>query len=256
MVHKSINPSFDTIELPIENLTAIQTTRLHPIENKSELVGFNQFNLGTHVGDVCSNVLENRQTLERFLPENSSIQWLNQIHGNEVTIVERVSQSPITADAAITRRKNVAIAVMTADCLPIILASKYGNEIAVIHGGWKPLAKGIISSTLTEMNSPADELIAWLGPCIGPTNFEVGSEVFKTFCSYDAALAEAFTHSNEFPQEKYYGSLHKLASKLLSNEGVLSQLSLPNCTVAMNQRYYSYRKEKTTGRMATLACLQ
>ncbi|WP_448549099.1 peptidoglycan editing factor PgeF [Thalassotalea fusca] len=255
MARQAINKAFDSVELPVDGVLAIQTTRLHPVNLNQANAKFGQFNLGVHVGDNKTSVMANRQVLQQFLPKGAQIQWLEQVHGDDVTIVEQVSNQAIVADAAVTTTRNIALAVMTADCLPIILADKNGHEVAVIHGGWKPLVKGIIQSTIENMKSSPSDIHAWLGPCIGANSFEVGAEVRENFIAIGAYLSSAFVSVESAQSEKYLGDLPKIAITILNQSGISNIVHSNSCTVAMNERYYSYRKEQVTGRMATIVCL-
>ena len=195
MITKS-SDNLNVINWPTPHVLAFSTTRLFPTETMqrfpketayqinhadSHSSEFDYFNLGDHVGDCAINVANNRNTLLRLLTNDTKIQWFEQVHGDSVAYIDKVSDTAIVADAAITREKNIALSIMTADCLPILLADKNGNEIAAIHAGWRPLAKNIIKKTINQMQTPTDELIAWLGPCIGRQSFEVGTEVRQEF---------------------------------------------------------------------------
>lgn len=257
---------------------AIQTTRLSPVQNSEEKTEdnifnnekftFGGFNLGLHVGDNEETVIKNRNTLKNLIRELSSsksntlgtkevshveIQWLEQVHGNYVTTVWTVKESPVTADACITRKKNIALAIMTADCLPILLTHKDGTEIAAIHGGWRPLASNIIEKTLNKMHSKSAEVIAWLGPCIGHKAFEVGNEVKAAFIQQNPAFEVAFI---EQENGKHLADLHKIARLQLEDIGVSVIGNLAECTLSNTDKYYSYRKDNITGRMASVICRQ
>jgi len=246
------NTSPDSITLKGKVL-ALQTSRVSPIEKSADANSpYQGFNLGLHVGDAPELVNQNRQYLETLLPEQTKIQWLEQVHGNEVVNITQVSQQPITADAAITHKKGVCLAVMTADCLPILLSAKQGGEVAVIHGGWRPLAANIITNTLNKMNVPAAELLAWLGPCIGNTAFEVGEEVREVFVNQNPTLSQAFTAKGD---GKFLADLAMIAQIQLEQLGVKQIKVQSECTFLNSDKYYSYRKNATTGRMASLICL-
>lgn len=255
-------PSF----LPDNQILALQTTRL-PSDLTSvlttqkltdEVSPFSYFNLGLHVGDNENRVLGNRQRLNRFIDEqlsqpikSTNIQWLNQVHGNEVIEVSTVNQNAINADASITREKNIALAIMTADCLPILLSHNKGTEVAAIHGGWRPLATNIIAKTVGKMQSAPSDLIAWLGPCIGKTSFEVGVEVKDQFISLNKRFSQCFVEQHN---GKYLADLHQIASIQLQALGVNEISTLQACTFLRTDKYYSYRKDKITGRMASIIC--
>ncbi len=236
-----------------EKVLAIQTTRIAPNSSSDELTSpYQGFNLGLHVGDCEKQVTSNRQSLQYLLPHNTKIQWLEQVHGNGVTQILQVSENAIVADAAVTDKKNICLAIMTADCLPILLVSKLGDEIAAIHGGWRPLAANIIANTLDKMKAPVEDIFAWLGPCISKRAFEVGSEVKAAFVQHDECFNSAFT---EKANGKYLADLHKIAILQLKNLGIDQISALPECTYSRANKYYSYRKNAITGRMATLICL-
>ncbi len=256
MVLKNTNPAFKYVDWPVQNALAFTTSRLHPNsarQNISFTSPYDHFNLGTHVGESKAQTLANRTALIDFLPNVSSkptsIQWLNQVHGNEVLTIETVSADALTADAMVTREKNIALAVMTADCLPILLSSENGDEIAAIHGGWRPLAQNIIKNTLAKMQCENKFVHAWLGPCIGASVFEVGVEVKQTFVEQNQNFALAFIQHNH---DKYLANLHQIATLQLQQLGVSNIKSLAECTFSNPQRYYSYRRENITGRMASI----
>ena len=235
-----------------EKILAIQTTRVSPNGFSGEQASpYQAFNLGLHVGDSVQQVEYNRNYLQELLPQNAKIQWLEQVHGNEVAEILQVSKQTIIADAAVTVKKNTCLAIMTADCLPILLVSKSGDEIAAIHGGWRPLAANIISNTLDKMKTPAADVFAWLGPCISKSYFEVGGEVKAMFVREHECFDSAFTAKTN---GKYLADLHKIAKLQLERLGINQISTLPDCTYS-NDKYYSYRKDSITGRMATLLCI-
>ncbi len=251
---------------PVCNVQAIQTTRLHPEllrKNQTEKVNsdlcFQFFNLGTHVGDNFQSVVAHRQTVQQLFSDTAQIQWLEQVHGTDVFTVNQRNKLDVTlnapprADAIVTREKNVALAIMTADCLPILLSTKSGEVIAAIHGGWRSLAGGIIKQTLLRMKVPPKSVYAWLGPCIGENAFEVGQEVKRAFIEQSIQFEKAFIESSVI-NNKYLANLQKIAQIQLQQLGIEKIYALPECTYSNTQKYYSYRKEIKTGRMATLIC--
>ncbi len=244
--NRKINHNLDTIN---ESATYLDE---HPSE-------FDFFNLGLHVGDCPISVEHNRNVLLSYLPNDSNIQWLEQVHGNHVAFVDKHNIKPIIADAIITRNKKVALAIMTADCLPILLADKSGNEIAAIHGGWRPLAKDIIKATIDKMKTPADEIFAWLGPCIGAKMFEVGREVKEQFIDNSRQFSAAFTSltvdNTTEHSIKFLADLTMIARLQLADLGV-ENISITNaCTFTQSKQYYSYRRDGKTGRMASIIAL-
>ncbi|WP_259366445.1 MULTISPECIES: peptidoglycan editing factor PgeF [unclassified Colwellia] len=260
----TIYNSLYNIEWPVLNVLAFTTTRLHPQKkslssNHSYSSVYGQFNLGEHVGDDLVNVNKNRASLLAYLPLNTKIQWLEQVHGNKVVTIESYSKTPLVADAIITRQKNIALAVMTADCLPILLTAIDGSEIAAIHGGWKPLAKNIITNTVNNMKTDNENIIAWLGPCIGEYAFEVGQEVKCAFESQSEKFVSAFTAINEplaleKHKGKYLANLAMIARIQLNTLGINKVHHLNHCTYSNEQQYYSYRRDTITGRMVSIIC--
>jgi YfiH family protein len=239
-----------------DKVLAMQTSRLSPDNISVELgennTAYKNCNLGLHVGDCAKRVERNRRCLQELLPSKTSIQWLEQVHGNSVVEISSVTKQTIIADAMVTRVKNIALAIMTADCLPILLISNQGNEIAAIHGGWRPLAANIITNTVNKMHTTADEIYAWLGPCIGKKAFEVGSEVQMAFVEQGSIFSQAFSKQEN---GKYLADLHEIATLQLHKLGITQISRLSECTYSEPEKYYSYRKESTTGRMATVITL-
>jgi len=271
---KTTNSAIEFVQWPssfflTEKVVAIQTTRF-PVEQhlnteKKDNSSYQAFNLGLHVGDNAKKVESNRRSLQTLLPKNTPIQWLEQVHGDHVTEIDQVSDHAIVADAAVTRKKNVCLAIMTADCLPILLISKTGDEIAAIHGGWRSLASGIIKNTINKMDTNAAELYAWLGPCIGQSAFEVGGEVKDAFVNLDntfdsAFIAQKTTKKITQKKGKYLADLQKIAMLQLQQLGVININALTDCTFSNTDKYYSHRKSSqsnsSTGRMVSLICLK
>ncbi|MEQ3527777.1 peptidoglycan editing factor PgeF [Pseudoalteromonas sp. XMcav11-Q] len=207
---------------------------------------YDSFNLAFHVGDNAEQVAENRRILHGYVA--NPIVWLEQVHGAEVVVVDEQFEIAQVhqADALYTRLRQTPLAIMTADCLPILLASKDGEEVAAIHGGWKPLAAGIISQTLAKFNCAPEEICVWFGPAIGPSAFEVGEDVVQAF---EAQRNTAFVAKKD---GKYLADIFELAQSLLCEQGVKNFYGDKHCTVTMSEQYFSYRRDKTTGRMATL----
>ena len=206
------------------------------------------FNLGDHVGDDARAVAENRRHLqvEARLPAEPS--WLAQVHGTTVADLDRLgSQAP--ADAAVARGAGRVCAILTADCLPIVLATESGDRVAAAHAGWRGLAAGVIETTVRVLQAPGTDLFAWLGPAIGPRHFEVGVEVREAFLKVDPAAAEAFEPN---ARGRFMADLPRLARRRLENLGVTRIYGGGECTFAQADRYYSHRREGITGRQATL----
>jgi len=218
---------------------------------------FNSLNLAQHVGDKADDIISNRTQLA--LSENSSPQqwqWLEQSHSTTIIEVDKVQSQALPADAAFTRQQNTVCTVMTADCLPILLCDAQGTRVAAIHAGWRGLANGIISNSINAFCNQiptikSQAIYAWLGPAIGPDHFEVGADVREAFVNdtdtgqLNAAAFEAQANN------KYKADIYQLASIALNSCGVHSIYGGGFCTVSESERFYSYRREAQTGRMAS-----
>ncbi len=234
--------SFLTPDWPAPaNVHALVTTRSGGVS----LAPWESFNLGDHVGDDPSAVAKNRRCLRKHLPGEPL--WLKQVHG--VTCIDAQRASTNEADAAFTRSANVVCAVLTADCVPILLCDTAGSVVAAVHAGWRGLAAGVIETTVHSMNAPGEQLMAWLGPAIGPENFEVGGEVRDAFITHDALAASAFAQRSN---GRWLCDIYQLARQRLAALGVCRIASADFCTVRDAERFYSYRRDGVTGRMASL----
>ncbi|WP_286266502.1 peptidoglycan editing factor PgeF [Thalassotalea atypica] len=255
----NINCAIHWVNWPVDSVLAFTTTQNSPFSaqskerNLASTSPYGQFNLGLHVNDNEIEVIERQAKVEKELLQGRKIQWLEQVHGNNVVHVETHHTTHITADAAITKNTAVALAVMTADCLPILLTDKKGKEIAAIHAGWRPLVKNIIAKTVNEMETKPADILCWLGPCIGQQAFEVGVEVKQAFISLDNELSEQFTPTVE---GKCFANLQGIAKYLLEKLGVVHISSLDECTYQNRDKYYSYRRDNITGRMASIIAIQ
>lgn len=210
-------------------------------------------NLGVHVGDAVDNVQRNRAQLRRHLPAEPA--WLTQVHGTTVLDAAQVHDAP-EADASFTTQRGVVCAIMTADCLPVLFADAAGRVVGTAHAGWRGLAGGILENTVAAMRAAgAENLHAWLGPAIGPAQFEVGEDVLQAFAAKDAAMRTAFKPIAGRPG-KYLADIYQLARQTLANVGVLAVTGGNFCTVSEPQRFYSYRRDGVTGRMAALIWLK
>lgn len=207
------------------------------------------FNIAYHVNDDPINVTTNRDLLHEQLP-NSAV-WLAQIHSNKVVKISSNTDLNIVeqADALFTKERNTPLAVMTADCLPILLTDEKGSQVAAIHGGWRGLAGGIIDNTVACFDCDPVKIKAWLGPAIGPENFEVGQDVIDAFSKLGINHLSGFK-----PQKngKFLADIFFLAKILLNKSGVLEVSTEQQCTFSEPELFYSYRREAKTGRMATL----
>jgi YfiH family protein len=210
-------------------------------------------NLGRNGGDEPAVLAANRRRLNAFLPATPV--WLDQVHGTAVATLDRMPErdapAPI-ADGAVTRERGIVCAVLTADCLPVLFAERQGNAVGIAHAGWRGLAAGIIESTLAamrELGAQPRNLVAWLGPGIGPEAFEVGDEVRAAFCDCDPAAASCF--APHWPG-KWTADLAGLARRRLAAAGVSHVSGGDYCTYRDGARFFSYRRERATGRMAAL----
>ena len=209
---------------------------------------YGEFNLGDHVGDDPRAVAENRRRLKAWAGLPAEPSWLGQVHGTTVVDLDQPGALG-SADAAVAKRKGRVCAILTADCLPIVLTTDLGDRVAAAHAGWRGLALGVIEATVRAMDTRADRLLVWLGPAIGPRHFEVGAEVREAFVNADAKAAMAFTPN---PRGRFMADLPRLARLRLENLGVSRIYGGGECTFARTDRYYSYRRDGTTGRQATL----
>ena len=208
-------------------------------------------NLGKGAGDADEAVDENRRRLRAFLPGDP--RWLRQVHGTAVAVhgAQR-DPGPVIADAAVTRKRGVVCAVMTADCLPVLFADRRGNVVGVAHAGWRGLAAGVLERTVAEMKSlGADDLVAWLGPAIGPGAFEVGADVLEAFASVPRFSA----HFVIGAPGKWHADLYGLARQKLAECGVGTVGGGGFCTRTDAARFYSWRRDRQGGRMAALIWL-
>ncbi len=210
---------------------------------------FAGLNLSLRVGDDPGCVVRNRAILRACLPSDPA--WMKQVHG--VAVADPDSAAADTeADAAVTRRAGRVCVVTTADCLPVLLSDRDGVVVGIAHAGWRGLASGVIESTLRAMDAPPAKLIAFIGPGIGPRRYEVGEEVRRAFVTRDAEAAAAFSPGAE---GKYFADLYALARARLSAAGVAAVFGGGYCT-AGEDRFFSFRRDRTTGRMASLIWLE
>jgi YfiH family protein len=213
-------------------------------------VPWDSFNLGDHVGDAPERVATNRGQLRQLLPAEPS--WLQQVHGNVVVDAEKCPSS-MAADASFARRPGVVCAVMTADCLPVLFCDRAGTVVAAAHAGWRGLQAGVLEQTVASMAVPPSEIMAWLGPAIGPACFEVGDEVKAAFLGVSAQSDIAFVARKS---GKWLADIYELARQRLNRCGVMAVSGGGFCTVSEKSRYFSYRRDGITGRMASLIWLE
>lgn len=219
---------------------------------------YDSFNLGAHVGDATNLVAQNRSSLAEVLPAGSQIQWLQQVHGKDV--VEALGAGfEASADACFSRRQGVACAVLTADCLPVLLCSERSDVVAAAHGGWRGLCNGVLEAVVSRLQTDPGQIMAWLGPAIGPRAFEVGPEVREQFLAgagpQRADLSACFTPSAG-REGHFFADLYALARQRLAALGVRRVYGGGECTYSDSRQYFSYRRDGQTGRMATLILLK
>jgi YfiH family protein len=226
-------------------------------------------NLGAHVGDDATAVAGNRRALRDAARLPAEPVWLEQVHGTHVRDLD--SQIPVgstgaaspggpagPADAAVTRQPGRVCAVLTADCLPVLLASDAGDRVGAAHAGWRGLAAGVIEATVGALGAPPRQLLAWLGPAIGPRHFEVGAEVREEFLRRAAAGDTAADDAAFVPNARgrYTADLYALARHRLRRLGVERIYGGGECTYADDARYFSHRRDGRSGRQATLIWLE
>ncbi len=204
------------------------------------------FNLGLRAGDDPQAVAENRARLRGLLPQEPK--WLRQVHG-AVAVDADMTTDATEADASVARRAGTVCAVMVADCVPVLFADRAGTHVAIAHAGWRGIAGGVIENTVRKLGLAPGELLAYLGPGIGPRAFEVGTDVRDAFLARDARAAAAFTPHTA---GKWLADLYLLARQRLQGAGVDRIHGGGLCTYSDAARFYSYRRDKVTGRMAAL----
>lgn len=251
--------ALDWPELPA-NVGALSTLRaggvsLTPYDDGCAGGGLN---LGVHVGDRAEDVRENRRRLELLLPGRPA--WLTQVHGcavldaGVVTCAVETAVAP-EADASFTTARGAVCAILTADCLPVLLCDAGGAVVGAAHAGWRGLAGGVLGRTVAAMRAAgAGEILAWLGPAIGPRRFEVGAEVLAAFQAGAADPLQVDAAFAPHPRQagKYLADIYALARLALRRDGVLRVAGGQHCTVSEAAHFYSYRRDGVTGRQASL----
>ncbi len=233
-----------------ENVRAIQTTRAGGVS----VAPYDTLNLGMHVEDNPLNVARNRQLLNAYVPTEPV--WLNQVHG--ITVIDAGATSCVPdADAAFSKSRGAVCAVMTADCLPLLFCNRQGTVVAATHAGWRGLCDGAIEATIDAMQVPPDSLMAWLGPAIGPQAFEVGEDVRQEFIAQQSEARDAFVPVGD---GKCLGNMYMLAQLRLGRKGVTEiyggGIDQDFCTYTDASRFFSFRRDGKTGRMASLIWLE
>ena len=229
-----------------QGVTALTTTRPGGVSRGS----FASMNLAAHVGDDAGAVTANRQALRAALELPAEPLWLSQVHGTGVVDAgDGTGDAAPQADASISRVPGKACAVLTADCLPVLLASRDGGAVAAAHAGWRGLAAGVVEAVVARLGIPPDTLLAWLGPAISQPAFEVGDEVRAAFVADDPEAAAAFVPN---AAGRWQADLYALARRRLSVAGVGAVYGGGECTYRDADRFFSYRREARCGRMASI----
>ncbi len=220
-------------------------------------VPYGSLNLAEHVGDAHDCVATNRARLRSALALPEQFVWLNQIHGTRIVSTtealnfKRATSRCIDADGIWCDQSNIVCAVLTADCLPLVIASRSGEQFACVHVGWKGLAQGIVEQSVARLQQqePTNTLWAWAGPCIGPSAFEVGGEVRAALQGSESAWRPSRVVNGE---QKWLCNLYQIVGERLEGLGVTEYAHADACTYKQSEQYFSYRRDGVTGRQATL----
>ncbi|MDU6926656.1 purine nucleoside phosphorylase YfiH [Franconibacter helveticus] len=212
---------------------------------------WNSLNLGAHCGDDLAHVEENRNRVYAAANFPSKPVWLEQVHGKTVLKLNGEPYASKRADASYSNTASAVCAVMTADCLPVLFCNKSGTEVAAAHAGWRGLCEGVLEETVACFQDEPQNIMAWLGPAIGPQAFEVGPEVREAFMEKDAQAESAFRPV----AGKYMADIYQLARQRLANVGVQHVYGGDRCTFTEEHDFFSYRRDRTTGRMASFIWL-
>lgn len=224
------------------NISALSTTRLPGFS----IAPYDENNLALHVGDLTPHVMKNRQQIKELLQLPNEPVWLEQTHSTTCIIAEKDNHR--NADAIVTRSADHPLVILTADCIPITLCNQQGDEIAAIHAGWKGLYRGIIENTLAMMQSPPQDVLAWIGPSICQKCYATGEEVYKDFTNKYPQSQSAF----EQIKGQWFADLPKIAELVLNLLGVNKVYQSNLCTFELKDEFYSYRRTAQTGRIGTL----
>jgi len=227
-----------------DTVKAISSTR----QGGFSLPPYDGLNLGDHVGDNIDSVNKNRDWLANSAGLPQSPLWLKQVHGTDVSFASNWQEGD-EADAIISHRANQVCPIMTADCLPLLLCNQQGDCVAAIHAGWRSLAAGIIEKTVSHFNCPTQDIMAWLGPAIGPDQFEVGTDVLTKFTQHSTIADLAFQQTDA---EHYLADIVLLAKQRLNAVGINAIYGGDRCTVSDPSHFFSYRRDGITGRMASM----
>lgn len=231
---------------------SLVTTRLGGISPEP----WRSFNLGVNTEDSWQNIQANRALLSNHLPSGLKVQWLKQVHGsNYFTADAETSAILPTADICYSSSSGVACAVLTADCLPILISNSEGTEVAAVHAGWRGLVDGVLARALASFSSPAKDLSIWIGPAISLDAFEVGREVVEAMLQaelFKADELDSLSKQHQTDLNKIYLDLYGIARNKLLSLGVEHISGGQYCSYFDAERFYSYRRDGETGRMASL----
>ncbi|MGR5232112.1 peptidoglycan editing factor PgeF [Vibrio rotiferianus] len=230
-----------------KNVKAFASTRVGGFS----IAPYQGLNLGAHVGDDSSIVEKNRDWLAQLANMPSAPIWLNQTHSTVVAQASVPTTQVLDADGVFTSSSNVVCSAMTADCLPVLLTNTQGTQVSAVHAGWRGLANGIVENALELFSG---EVIAWLGPAIGPIAFEVGEDVLQAFMDFDPQAYQAFTPRNV--EGKWLADMSKLATQRLNRAGVTKVFDSGLCTFQNKEDFFSYRRDGVTGRQATFIWIE
>ncbi len=231
-----------------EGVGACSSTRIGGVSQPP----YDSLNLGAHCGDNPEHVEENRRRLFAAGGLPSKPVWLEQVHGTAVLPLTGGPYPSKRADASYSATPGTVCAVMTADCLPVLFCNRAGTEVAAAHAGWRGLCEGVLEETIACFHDKPENILAWLGPAIGPEAFEVGAEVREAFMAKAAEADSAFRPAGE----KYFADIYLLARQRLARAGVTHLYGGDRCTFNEKQQFFSYRRDKTTGRMASFIWLR
>lgn len=243
-----IAPDFLAADWPApNNVRAGVTTRRGGVS----VAPYDDFNLATHVADSPLAVTTNRTLLKAALQLPAEPVWLEQVHG--VAVVNAADTKTFCADAAFTTTRNVVCTVMTADCLPVLICNRAGSKVAAAHAGWRGLHAGVIEAAIQALQETPDNIFVWLGPAIGPQAFEVGDEVRTAFVTDLPQCAAAFVATRP---GHWLADIYQLARLRMARIGVQQVYGGGLCTYTDRERFYSYRRDGKTGRMASLIWME
>ncbi|MFQ5994255.1 MAG: peptidoglycan editing factor PgeF [Acidiferrobacterales bacterium] len=229
------------------NVKALTTTRLGGYSEAP----FDSFNLSMRAGDDAASVKRNRALLIKAGDLPSEPIWLRQTHGTDV-IDASAARRYSEADGSYTNQNGVVCAALTADCCPVFLCDRQGTRVAILHAGWRGLAGGVVEQGVEKLGVAGSDLLAWLGPAIGPKAFEVRDDVYEAFVEKDSNAAEAFTTKEN---GRWFADIYSLVTQRLNAAGVECITGGSYCTVSDRQRFFSYRRDRVCGHMASVIWL-